>query len=133
MREKVLEDLKKFFENEKRVEVVYLFGSHARGLDTVASDVDLAVLLSEVPENFLDYYLYLVNRLSEFFGDRLDLVVLNIMPPMFKYQVIKYGEIVFCRDNRFRVMFESRALCEYLDFRRVLEVYDRCLVERVLA
>ena len=121
------------FESEKRVLVAYLFGSYARGLETPRSDVDIAVLLSEVPERPLEYYLHLERELAKVLEMDVDLVFLNDAPPLLKYQVIKYGRLLFSRDERVRVMFEAKSLCEYLDFSRVLRRYDECFMRRVLA
>ena len=121
------------FESEKRVLVAYLFGSYARGLETPRSDVDIAVLLSEVPERPLEYYLHLERELAKVLEMDVDLVFLNEAPPLLKYQVIKYGRLLFSRDERVRVMFEAKSLCEYLDFSRVLRRYDECFMRRVLA
>jgi len=121
------------FEGEERVLVAYLFGSYARGLETPRSDVDIAVLLSEVPERPLEYYMSLELRLAEAFGRDVDLVFLNDAPPLLKYQVIKYGRLLFSRDERVRVMFEAKSLCEYLDFSRALKRYDECFMRRILA
>ena len=120
------------FESEKRVLVAYLFGSYARGLETPRSDVDIAVLLSEVPERPLEYYLHLERELAKVLEMDVDLVFLNEAPPLLKYQVIKYGRLLFSRDERVRVMFEAKSLCEYLDFSRVLRRYDECFMRRVL-
>ena len=111
------------FESEKRVLVAYLFGSYARGLETPRSDVDIAVLLSEVPERPLEYYLHLERELAKVLEMDVDLVFLNDAPPLLKYQMIKYGRLLFSRDERVRVMFEAKSLCEYLDFSRVLKRY----------
>jgi predicted nucleotidyltransferase len=36
------------------VSVAYLFGSHAKKLNTPISDVDIAILLSETPKTYLN-------------------------------------------------------------------------------
>ncbi len=133
MQREKLNMLKRILEDEKEVQVAYLFGSYARKVNILKSDVDIAILLSEVPKKLLDYSLYLINRLSEIVGDNLDLVILNIAPPMLTYQVIKYGRVIFSRSERVRIMFEVKALKEYLDLCRVLERYDKCLVDQLLA
>jgi len=132
-----LEDMVKrlatLFENEKNILVAYLFGSYARGYETVQSDVDIAVLLSEVPEKLLEYYLYLERKLAEALEKDVNLVFLNDAPPLLKYQVIKYGRLLFSRSERVRVTFEAKSLCEYLDFSRALKRYDECFMKRILA
>jgi len=120
------------FENEKNILVAYLFGSYARGYETVQSDVDIAVLVSEVPEKPLEYYLHLERKLAEALQKDVDLVFLNDAPPLLKYQVIKYGRLLFSRGERIRIMFEVKSLSEYLDFSRALKRYDECFMKRIL-
>lgn len=132
----VLKGLAGFFEGEGKILLAYLFGSYAKGSRGPLSDVDVAVLLSEEPgtsKELLEYYLYLLNRLSEILGDRVDLVILNVSPPLLKYQVIKHGRVVYSRDERARVGFEARSLREYLDLSRLTERYDECLMGQALA
>jgi len=133
VRKEISEGLVAFFRSEKGVSVVYLFGSYARETQTAKSDIDIAVLLSETPRKLLEYYLYLMNRLSEILGDEVDLIILNTSPPLLKYQVIKHGKIVYSRSEEARIAFESRALSEYLDFGRAQARYDECFMKQSLA
>ena len=121
------------FEDDVRVQVAYLYGSKSRGLQTPESDTDIAVLLSELPDNMLDYYLDLIDRASKVLGDAVDLVVLNTAPPLLKGQVIKYGKVLYSRDEKARVEFEAKAGKEYIDFKRLRERYDEALIEEVSA
>lgn len=101
-------------------------------MNTLMSDIDVAILLSETPKNLLEYHLYLVNKLSEILGNNLDLIVLNTAPPMLKHQIIKYGKIIYSRDEQERIIFEARAESEYLDFSRALRRYDEYLIKQIL-
>ena len=132
MQKEVLEALRKIFKGEENISVAYLFGSQAKKLNTKISDIDIAILLSETPKNLFEYYLYMVNKLSRIVGDNLDLIILNIAPPMLKHQVIKYGKIVYTRNEKERITFEARAESEYLDFSRALRRYDESLIKQIL-
>jgi len=121
------------FDKENKVFVAYLFGSYAKGNQTTKSDIDIAVLLSEVPQKMLEYYLHLVDELSQVLGNEVDLIILNTAPPLLKHQTIKHGKVVFCRDEKARIEFEARAQDEYLDFSRAIARYDECLMKQVLA
>jgi len=132
MKKEILEALRKIFKSEEKISVAYLFGSHAKKLNTPVSDIDIAVLLSETPKNLFEYYLYLVNKLSRIVGDDLDLIILNTASPLLKHQIIKYGKIIYTRNEKERIMFESRAESEYLDFSRALKRYDECLIKQIL-
>ena len=127
-----LDKLGILLKNEERILVAYLFGSYARKIQTSQSDVDIAVLLSSVPENILEYYLYLTNRLAKVLESDVDLIILNAASPLLKYQVIKYGKLLYSRKEEARVTFEARAQSEYLDFSRAIARYDECLMKNIL-
>lgn len=119
------------FEKDPRVQVAYLFGSSCRGSQGPESDTDIAVLLSGLPENRLDYHLDLTDRLTRLFGDRVDLIILNEAPPVLSHQVIKTGKVIYCRDDMARVQFEARAMREYLDLAWLRERYDKALIKEI--
>lgn len=133
MLKEILRDLAAFFKGEDRVSVAYLFGSYVRGDQASRSDIDVAVLLSDVPRKMLDYYLHLVDGLSKIVEGDVDLVILNTAPPLLKYQVIKKGLVIYSRDEAARVRFEAMALSEYLDFSLMIARYDECLIKSLLA
>lgn len=133
MRDEIPKDLITFLRGEKKVSVAYLFGSYAKKTRTADSDIDIAVLLSETPKKMLEYYLHLVNELSKILGNEVDLIILNASPPVLKYQVIKYGKIIYSRNEGARIAFEARAQSEYLDFGRALTRYNECLIKQILA
>ncbi|MEM4186392.1 MAG: nucleotidyltransferase domain-containing protein [Candidatus Caldarchaeum sp.] len=134
LKDRETRQLKTFFDKETEVLIAYLFGSYASGDQTAESDVDIAVLLSTSHTVLeLDYYLHLVNELSKLLGGDVDLIILNMAPPLLKHQVIKNGVVVYCRDEKTRIEFEARAEDEYLDFKRVMERYDECFMKMVLA
>jgi predicted nucleotidyltransferase len=132
VQKEILEALRKILKSEKKISVAYLFGSHAKKMNTPMSDIDVAILLSETPKKLLEYHLYLVNKLSEILGNNLDLIILNTAPPMLKHQIIKYGKIIYSRDEQERVIFEAKAESEYLDFSRALRRYDEYLIKQIL-
>lgn len=123
------EELTKIFGCDERILVAYLFGSKARGSHTPESDTDIAVLFSEVPKEMLDYYVDLVDRISNAFVEPVDLVILNNASHILKHQVIKHGKLLYSRDLTVRVEFEAKAEKEYLDFKVRRERYDEALME----
>jgi len=131
LQDQTTKDLEILLSKESRVLAAYLFGSYAKGNQTTESDIDIAILLSDFPQKMLEYYLHLVNELSQVLGDEIDLIILNTAPPLLKHQTIKHGKLVYCRDERARVQFEARAQDEYLDFSIAAERYDECLVKQV--
>jgi hypothetical protein len=81
----------------------------------------------------LQYYLHLTSRLSRINGNEVDLVILNDSPPLLKHQVIKYGRILYLRDEEARITLEARAQSEYLDFSRAIARYNECFMKQTLA
>lgn len=57
-------------------------------------------------------------------GREVDLRALNGRGPVFLNQVLKYGKPIYRRSEGERVMFETRVLDEYLDYRPFFEHYN---------
>ena len=123
------EDLRRVFERYERIVLVYFFGSLARGQETSLSDVDIAVLLEDRPDDLLGFTLKLIDELSVILGDRVDLVFLNEAPPLLRHQVIKHGRVIYSRSEEDRVRFEVRSEREFLDLRILLHRYNQVLLE----
>ncbi|SHF32456.1 type VII toxin-antitoxin system MntA family adenylyltransferase antitoxin [Caloramator proteoclasticus] len=95
------------------IKLVYIFGSYAKGTNTKNSDLDIAILLGE-------YTPYdKINLISELAGilnrDDIDVVILNDANSILKFQVIKYGKIVYKVSEYEKVIFESKTMDEYMD------------------
>ena len=133
MQDKTTKALETVFNKENKVLIAYLFGSHAKGVQTTKSDIDIAILLSETLQKMLEYYLHLINVLSNVLNNEVDLIILNKAPPLLKHQIIKHGKLVYCKDEKARIEFEARAQDEYLDFSIAIARYDNCLIKEILA
>jgi predicted nucleotidyltransferase len=129
---KTLKALNALFQEEDKVLVAYLFGSYAKGIQTIKSDIDIAILLKETPQKMLDYYLRMTSKLSQVLKSEVDLIVLNTAPPLLKYQVIKHGKLIHSKDEEARIKFEAKTQDEYLDFSRAMARYDECLIKETL-
>lgn len=117
------------------VSAAYLTGSLAnRSAFGQLSDVDIAILLMEQvkADQFLDYRLYFFSELAKRLeSDTIDVVILNQASLFFKSQVIKHGQILFSRDERRRVLFEAKAVMDYLDFKRFDDIQHQALSKRL--
>ena len=83
----------------------YLFGSHAAGRAHRESDIDVAVLLDwqrhPTRQERFAARLRLIGELAHALRtreDRLDVVILNDLPPLFGRSIVWDGERVFCAD-----------------------------------
>jgi uncharacterized protein YutE (UPF0331/DUF86 family)/predicted nucleotidyltransferase len=117
------------------VDAAYLSGSlPGRAAFGHLSDVDIAILLAgEIEKDrFLDYQFYFLSELTRRLeSDTIDVMILNQASLLLQLQVIKYGQILYSRDEKRRVAFETRAVMQYLDFKRFDEMQHQALVERL--
>lgn len=77
---------------------IYLFGSHTEGCARSESDLDIAILLQSDFKPSPDYRLNLLEELSDLFPYRLDLIILNQVPPVIQFQVLQKGQVLIDRD-----------------------------------
>ncbi len=89
------------------VNAAYLAGSlSSRTSFGHLTDVDIAILLMDQikSDQFLDYQLYFFSELAKRLeSESIDVVILNQASLLLKLQVIKYGQILFSRDEKQRV------------------------------
>ena len=98
------------------------------------TDVDIAILLMEQikSDQFLDYQLYFFSELAKRLeSDNIDVVILNQASLLLKLQVIKYGQILFSRDEKQRISFDTKAIMDYLDFKKFDEIQNQALGRRL--
>jgi predicted nucleotidyltransferase len=123
--EQIAAKLKDIFENEKRIKLVYFFGSQANGQTGPLSDYDFAFYAEgkDVKERF-QLKMQLISELSMALGtNKVDVVILNDdIGPELKYNIIQQGELIY-QQEPYRVMLEPRILNEYFDFVASLKKY----------
>ena len=98
------------------------------------TDVDIAILLMDQikSDQFLDYQLYFFSELAKRLeSENIDVVILNQASLLLKLQVIKYGQILFTRNEKQRVSFETKAVMDYLDFKKFDEIQNEALGRRL--
>ena len=117
------------------VNAAYLAGSlSSRTSFGHLTDVDIAILLMDQikSDQFLDYQIYFFSELAKRLeSDSIDVVILNQASLLLKLQVIKYGQILFSRDEKQRVSFETKAVMDYLDFKKFDEIQNQALSRRL--
>ena len=118
-------------EDQYDICLAYLFGSCASGAARPGSDVDVAILFDHLPTPAL------LDRLTENLGAaterRVDLVVLNVAPPLLAREVVARGRLVMCRNEDERVRFETRTTARYQDTAHLRRVQYAYLRERAEA
>jgi uncharacterized protein len=103
-------------EDNPRVVFAYLFGSVARGKQTLFSDIDIALYFSEGVD-FVSEKLNILGKLiDDLETDDVDLVVLNTAPLPLQARVLRHREVLVDRNPHLRHAFESLIIRKYLDF-----------------
>jgi uncharacterized protein YutE (UPF0331/DUF86 family)/phage pi2 protein 07 len=117
------------------VNAAYLTGSlSTRATFGHLTDIDIAILLMDQikADQFLDYQLYFLSELAKRLdSDTIDIVILNQASLLLKLQVIKYGQILFSRNEKQRISFETKAVMDYLDFKKFDEIQNQALNRRL--
>ena len=102
------------FVSEFNISLIYIFGSYAKGTNRKDSDIDIAVLINGEIDPYTQ--LNILGTLVDIFRtENIDLVILNNANEVLKFQVIKYGKVVYEESQLSRVLFETRAASEYMD------------------
>lgn len=124
------EALADFFGKREEVVAAYLYGSLASG-DT-GHDLDVGVFVRKDVDflrlgTLLEMHLFGVGIKVP-----MDLRTLNDAPIWVQYKVIKEGIRVHESSHDEVAELEARIVLEYLDFKPMLEAYDRAFWKRVL-
>jgi predicted nucleotidyltransferase len=127
----IVDAIRRVLEPRGDVRLAYLFGSAARRSGKAARDVDVGILFEPIPApRALDH---LASDLEAAGRRRVDLVVLNVAPPLLLHEVIRTGRLIVGRHEAERVEFEARAIARYLDTAYLRRVQRSYLRERVQA
>jgi len=126
-----LPDLPALFQKRDEVIAAYLFGSYARGTVGPLSDVDVAVLFDEGSDTDRIYLKLCVEVSKALHTDEVDLVILNEAPVTLKYNILKEGKLLFCRDETKRIRFQVRVINDYIDTKPLRGIYNRELFRRI--
>ncbi len=131
-RERIKSEVTDLLQREDKVRFAYLYGSFLKG---EFNDIDIAVYLKEgmSEKEILEFELSEGVELSKELGFEIDLRVLNGRKIVFLHQVLRNGKLLFCRDERKRVEFETEVYSRYLDIKYYLDQYNEIRRRRILA
>jgi hypothetical protein len=129
----MLEKMRQILSTHDEIVAAYLFGSYAKGHARSDSDIDVGLLLSDNVQFGVLYPVQVARELKDGCQIRqdIDVRILNKGTLRFLHQVLK-GKLLFSRDDKKRIEFETSAIDRYLDFKPFLEEYDRMRKERLL-
>ena len=132
---KLEERIKEILTGHEEIIVAYIYGSTAKGTERTGSDLDIGLLLKDDFKSNSLYTARIAGEIEE--GCRLqrevDVRMLNDKPLTFLHQVLKYGTVVFTRDEGKRVEFETGVYDRYLDYKPYFDHFNEVRRRRLLA
>lgn len=118
---------------EFKIGIVYLYGSVVNGYESRFSDLDIGIVFTDtkVLENSLEIYSQLYDIFDEAIKPEkeIDLVFLQQTSLGLQFNVINEGEVIYEASREFRAEYEERVLNEYLDFKGVIDYFNKVAVE----
>ena len=110
----------------------YLFGSRATGKVWAESDIDVALLFSEMEAS---NQLEIIGRVSEYLcqalgGVEVDVVSLDGVPTHFADEILRTGKLAFCANSHERIRFEMGVFEKQTDEEPWLQIGRRYLMRR---
>jgi len=135
--EKQVEKIKEYMKNQNEVVALYLYGSYGTKYQTPLSDVDLAFL--PVNQYGVDVYKELefaseLQHIGE--NENINLVNLLKVPVTLQMNILKNGQLLFCKDKISLADFKEFVILSYCDFAPDLnefyKEYDKGMQEELL-
>ncbi len=110
------------------VELVYLYGSYAKGKEKEGSDIDIAVLFEEVeyakdPLGALGRIHDIALRIERLIKREIDLRILNRSSLSFSYVVVTTGIPLYIASKKVLYHYQNKILGMYFDFKPFLDRY----------
>lgn len=132
--EKYLPEFIEFCKMQEDIIALYLFGSRASSTEGPLSDIDIAVLLQQGlgKDTYNEKELFYLGKANELLHtDEVSFVVLNKAPLTIRHGIITDSRVLYSRDENARMAFEEMVIDEYMDFKPVLEEYDKEFLKQV--
>ena len=120
------EEIVSVCKEQKVIIAAYVFGSCARGEGKKTNDVDIALLLDDCEASHFSYLDFKVT-LERILNMNVDLIVLNHAGEILKYQIRKYGKVIYEGNPEMRKQWEFNSRKFYQDFLYLHHIYMKKL------
>lgn len=109
-----------FFEiaEDFSISIAYLYGSFLDDTFNKFSDIDIALVLKNLPDKHqqMKLEMEITTLLDRRFRKPFDIRTINNAPLKVKGEVVTHGKLIYCVDEEFRVDFETYVRDMYFDF-----------------
>lgn len=119
------------------IKLAYLFGSLTKE-DPKYADIDIAIIFQDKSldqvtefEHATSFKRYLEE--NNVFEKKLQVSPLGSANPLFRFEAIRAGKILFCQDDEERIAFELKVIHEYEDYKAKSRIYESVLREKLAA
>lgn len=115
------------------VDFAILFGSHAINKSNNMSDVDIGIFTTrDIPLLEIGK---LTARIESIMNRKVDIIVINALyreRPLFAYEIISKGKVIFSGNNANLIEFRRKAFLYYLDVKHLIDNVNKGFKERLL-
>ncbi len=129
MSNNVFQQIVNYLQKNSDIEVVWLYGSHAKGTAQPHSDIDLAIAFKNFDLSSFDkrlrpkeLELEISNELS--LNEQLiSIVDINLIPSYLAFNIVEYGEAILGK-NSLRAMREQQRINSQFEFEMIASNHD---------
>ncbi len=115
------------------IDFAILFGSHAKNKSNNMSDIDIGIFTTrDIPLLEIGQ---LTARIESIINRKIDIVVINTLyreRPLFVFEIISTGKIIFSGNNANLVEFRRKAFLYYLDVKHLIDNVNKGFKNRLL-
>ncbi len=125
--------IKNRVEKNSSINLVYLIGSHAHNTERLDSDIDIIVVARDITQVSYEDLYGEIDQCIEKSSLDLRIIIPNETDPLFLFEVIKNGILLYCKDTRGKMFFEWYAIKMYYDSQYIRNIYRKYLDQRFKA
>jgi len=131
-RDFLLSALKEEIKGDPNILFAYLYGSYVYDIIHCDSDIDVAVYLtpSEMNEYLKMEKRILSSLIDKIHTDKIDLRIINTLPLILQYQILKEGIPILIKDEQARVDFETQVMIRFFELKPYIDEYREMLLLR---
>jgi len=121
MVEKIIAKICKDASTNDDIEVIWLYGSQAKGTAHEQSDIDIAIAYKNFNLSDIDRKLrpqefaLILSDLLNLSDEKLSIVDINIVPVYLSFNIVEYGQVIYCK-NKIREFKEIQRIYSQFEF-----------------